>query len=102
MARELFALGTAIYEITEWNIPYGIEADEVEVDKALGRGEWPKLSPDNPAEPVVRRCWEFKCRSADEVLKALEVTLLQLSYGKVGSEQGACDPVAVLDVHDSN
>ncbi|KAM0433390.1 hypothetical protein ACHAPT_004268 [Fusarium lateritium] len=45
MERELFALGTAIYEITEWKVPYGVKADEEDLDKALGRGEWPELAP---------------------------------------------------------
>ncbi|RMJ00521.1 hypothetical protein CDV36_015926 [Fusarium kuroshium] len=77
MERELFALGSAIYEITEWNLPYGAEADEEDVDKALGRGESPGLASDNPAEWIIRQCWEFKFSSAQEVVSALNATLMQ-------------------------
>lgn len=43
LSRELFALGTAIYEIVEWKVPYGPEAEvpEDEVITALVNGKWP-------------------------------------------------------------
>ncbi|KAJ2895424.1 hypothetical protein MKZ38_006592 [Zalerion maritima] len=53
MKQELFALGSAIYEISEWKVPYGTTADDRNVDRALGRGEWPVLSDDNPAGDIV-------------------------------------------------
>lgn len=81
MERELFALGSAIYEITEWNLPYGVKADEEDVDKALGRGEWPELGPDNPAERIIKQCWEFQYSSAREVVSALNAALMQFEGG---------------------
>ncbi|RSL71438.1 hypothetical protein CEP54_001337 [Fusarium duplospermum] len=78
MERELFALGSAIYEITEWNLPYGVKADEEDLDKALGRGERPELSPDNPADGIIMRCWEFKFGSAQDIAIALNAMLMKL------------------------
>ena len=58
MAREIFALGTAVCEITEWRVPYGTSIDDnKEVYPRLMRGEYPDLSPDNPAKDVIKRCW---------------------------------------------
>ncbi|OIW27638.1 kinase-like protein [Coniochaeta ligniaria NRRL 30616] len=50
--RELYGLGTAIYEITEWKVPYGTDADEQDVEKALHRGELPQFVGDNPRSRV--------------------------------------------------
>lgn len=58
MAREIFALGTALYEIIEWKVPYGISTDDEEVvDPCKRRGELPVLSKDNPAKNIIMRCW---------------------------------------------
>ncbi|KAK3347199.1 kinase-like domain-containing protein [Lasiosphaeria hispida] len=57
LAGEIFALGSAIYEITEWEVPYGPAVSERDVAVKLSRGELPVLSEDNPARAVIRRCW---------------------------------------------
>jgi serine/threonine protein kinase len=65
---EIFALGSAIYEITEWQVPYSAAIDDMAVDKALGRGEWPLLSEKNPAGFIIQECWNFE----SEAQKAAE------------------------------
>lgn len=57
MARELFALGSAIYEITEWKVPYGNSTSEQEAGKRINRGELPVLDENNPARDIIMRCW---------------------------------------------
>jgi len=75
--REIFALGTAIYEIVEWKVPYGPqnEVSEDEVLKALVDGIWPQISSNNPAEGVIRRCWEYKYESSQQVVNDLKFLL---------------------------
>jgi serine/threonine protein kinase len=69
--RELYALGTAIYEIIEWKVPYGTDVDEQDVDKALNCGERPGLTPDNPAQTIIEGCWDARYNLAQEVVAAL-------------------------------
>lgn len=57
MARELFALGSAIYEITEWKVPYGNSTSEDEAGKILSCGGLPVLDEKNPARDIIMRCW---------------------------------------------
>lgn len=57
MAREIFALGTALCEITEWCVPYGTSVDDEEVEMLRIRGKLPDLSADNPAKDIIMRCW---------------------------------------------
>lgn len=58
LEREISALGSAVYEMVEWKIPYGSEADVTdEVLAALANGLRPEISEDNPAAEVVRGCW---------------------------------------------
>lgn len=77
MAREIFALGTAVCEITEWRVPYGTSRDdEEELNPRMRRGELPDLSPDNPAKQVIMKCWtEYPSvsESWDEYTLASEV-----------------------------
>ncbi|KAK1772216.1 hypothetical protein QBC33DRAFT_553670 [Phialemonium atrogriseum] len=73
MNRELFALGTAVYEIVEWKVPYGPE-DEVpedEVIAALVVGKRPQLTNDNPAEAVIHRCWGYMYESSRQIVDSL-------------------------------
>jgi hypothetical protein len=67
--RELFALGSAIYEISMWKRPFqGIPDEEVEMRYA--REEFPSLV-GNLAGPIIRKCWDEEFDSANEVLGAL-------------------------------
>lgn len=67
--RELFALGSAIYEISAWERPFqGLEDEEVETRYA--REEFPSLV-GNIAGPVIQKCWNEDFESANEALEAL-------------------------------
>lgn len=77
MNREIFALGTAIYEIVEWRVPYGPEAEvsDDEVIAALVDGKRPPLTNDNPAGAIIRRCWGFMYESSLQVVDSLKSLL---------------------------
>ncbi|KAK0103002.1 hypothetical protein ONS95_000814 [Cadophora gregata] len=75
MNREIFALGTAIYEIIEWKVLYGPETAEDEVLDALVDGIWPQISSDNSVEGIIRRCWEYKYESSQQVVNDLQSPL---------------------------
>jgi serine/threonine protein kinase len=62
MQRELYALGSAVYEITEWKGPYAeVDGDVWDV---LESGETPVIADDNPARDIIARCWTFDHDSA--------------------------------------
>ncbi|AEO70969.1 2308f8de-1285-4237-84fb-af640ff103a3 [Thermothielavioides terrestris] len=67
--RELFALGSAIYEITAWQRPFqGLEDEEVEARYA--REEFPSLE-GNAAAQVIGKCWHEEFHSANDALEVL-------------------------------
>lgn len=76
--RELFALGTAIYEIVEWKVPYGSETEvlEDEVIAALEDGKWPQMTYGNPAAAIILRCWGYMYESSLQVVGSFK-SLLQ-------------------------
>lgn len=76
--RELFSLGTAICEITEWAVPYGPYTEMMEIHSRVQGGEWPHVSEGNPAAGIIRKCWEFNYDSAKEVEADLRKLLGQL------------------------
>ena len=57
MKREVFALGTAVCEITEWRVPYNTSEDDEDLNPRMGRGELSDLSTDGPAKDVIMKCW---------------------------------------------
>lgn len=66
MERELYALGSAIYEITEWKFPYaGIDGDIWDIAEA---GIIPAIGIENIAGGIIYRCWKFGYDSASAVL----------------------------------
>ncbi|KAM0079923.1 hypothetical protein ACKRZS_007944 [Fusarium odoratissimum] len=70
LEKELFALGTGICEITEWEVPYGnVEIEELQ--EKLMRGEYPHVSEDNPAQHIIRGLWKLDYSSVQEVADAL-------------------------------
>ncbi|KAI0549240.1 kinase-like domain-containing protein [Xylaria curta] len=72
LAMELFTLGTAICEITEWAIPYGpIEIEELQ--QKLLDGEYPHIAESNPVRDIIQKLWHFKYDSAQEVVDALKL-----------------------------
>ncbi|KAI8648087.1 hypothetical protein LRP88_14878 [Fusarium phalaenopsidis] len=68
--RELFALGSAIYEITTWRRPWDGLGDG-EVEARYGREEFPEVD-DNVAGSIITSCWEEKYDNADKVARDLE------------------------------
>lgn len=77
-AKELFALGTGICEITEWAVPYGtLDIDELQ--KKLMGGEYPHVSQDNPAGSIIRKLWDSGYGSVKEAADALREVCTQLS-----------------------
>ncbi|KAF5632056.1 TKL kinase [Fusarium sp. NRRL 52700] len=68
--KEMFALGTGICEITEWEVPYG-EIEIEELQEKLMRGEYPRVSEDNPAQQIIRGLWNLDYSSVQEVVDAL-------------------------------
>lgn len=71
--RELFALGSAIYEIMAWEKPYeGLEDDDIE--KKYAAEEFPSLH-GIVAGSVIRMCWNEEFESADDVTVALRALI---------------------------
>ncbi|KFA50694.1 hypothetical protein S40293_04889 [Stachybotrys chartarum IBT 40293] len=75
LAMELFALGTAICEITEWAVPYGLIEIE-ELQQKLMDGEYPLVSEINPAREIIQRLWQFEHGSPKEVADTLKLVCL--------------------------
>ncbi|KAL2024565.1 hypothetical protein VTK56DRAFT_7608 [Thermocarpiscus australiensis] len=57
MAEELFALGSAIHEVMEWQVPFW-DVPEYELDGIYADDKLPELAPDNPAADIIRKCWQ--------------------------------------------
>ncbi|KAJ4168284.1 hypothetical protein NW754_013618 [Fusarium falciforme] len=75
--RELFALGSAIYEITTWQRPWeGLKDDEVEA--RYGREEFPEVG-DNVAGSIITSCWKEKYDNVDEVVRDSEEEIGRLT-----------------------
>ncbi|RKK20043.1 hypothetical protein BFJ68_g1815 [Fusarium oxysporum] len=73
--KELFALGTAICEITEWTVPYGpIEIEELQ--QKLMDGEYPYVGDSNHVKDVIKKLWHFEYSSAQEAVEALRTALI--------------------------
>lgn len=71
-AKELFALGSAVFEITEWNVPYD-GVSEHDLVWMVYRDELPSISEDNPVRDVIDRCWHEKYEAAESVIRDLRV-----------------------------
>ncbi|KAK3936797.1 kinase-like domain-containing protein [Diplogelasinospora grovesii] len=77
--RDLFALGSAIYEITTWKRPWqGLEDEEIE--SRYAREEFPPLD-GNVAGSIISKCWKEVYETADEV-----VTDLNQCFESLGKE----------------
>ncbi|CCT75831.1 uncharacterized protein FFB20_00844 [Fusarium fujikuroi] len=76
MERELYAVGSAIYEITEWKFPYaGIDGDIWDIVEA---GIAPVIGIENTARGIIYRCWKFGYDSASAVLGDLTALLKEV------------------------
>lgn len=81
--RELFALGSAIYEIMAWVKPF--EGDEItEIEEKLANEVFPDLEGVG-ARDIIRMCWDEKYEAADEVVDGLR-EMLQSYVAQVPSE----------------
>ena len=67
--RELFALGSAIYEIMVWAAPYEGLADK-DIELKFAAEVFPGLE-GVPAGHIIQMCWDEKYESSDEVVEAL-------------------------------
>ncbi|WQF77224.1 hypothetical protein CDEST_02238 [Colletotrichum destructivum] len=81
MQRELYALGSAVFEVTAWKFPYAdISGDIWDI---IESGTMPVMADNNPACDIITRCWYFGYDSAKavaddlaDVLDAKKQTLL--------------------------
>ncbi|OAA63400.1 Protein kinase-like domain protein [Niveomyces insectorum RCEF 264] len=71
--RELFALGSALFELVAWCKPYeGLKEDEIEAKyadeqfPALDKGDVTAVA------PIVRDCWAEQYDNAGDIVKALD------------------------------
>lgn len=73
MKREIFALGSAIYEIMAWKKPFsGLSDDEVEA--RYDREEFPCLH-DIRIATVIQDCWDEKYENTGQVIESLKLAL---------------------------
>jgi len=70
MKRELFSLGSAIYEITAWKKPFS-ELNDDEDNEKYAKGEFPLLD-GNVAKHIIRNCWDEGYATAEEVANDLK------------------------------
>ncbi|KAF5675994.1 tkl kinase [Fusarium circinatum] len=76
MRRELYALGSAIYEITDWKFPYaGMDGNIWEIVES---GTIPVIRSENIAGGIIDRCWRFGYDSASAILDDLAALVKQV------------------------
>ena len=63
--RELFALGSAIYEIMAWEMPFTGLSDEG-VEEKYGREDFPDVA-GLLAEDIIHCCWKEEFHTAEDV-----------------------------------
>jgi serine/threonine protein kinase len=71
LKRDLFALGSAIYEVMAWRQPFTELTDE-EVGHRFTCNEFPDLS-NVLCGHVIQKCWEEKFDRAEDVLEAIRI-----------------------------
>lgn len=77
MQRELYALGSAVYEITAWKFPYaGISGDIWDIVES---GTMPVIADNNVARDIITRCWNFEYDSAGAVADDLAAIFERLT-----------------------
>lgn len=72
MKRELFGLGSGIYELTAWQRPFP-ELDDDEVDDRYARDEFPPLG-GNVARHIIWNCWAEAYATAEEAVHGLKAS----------------------------
>lgn len=77
MQRELYALGSAVFEITAWKYPYaGISGD---IWDNVESGTMPVIADNNVARDIITRCWNFGYDAAGAVADDLAAVLGRLT-----------------------
>ena len=90
VACELFALGSALFEMWTGQQPYEELPDE-DVERRYGRLEFPELEglvPPGIAE-VIRKCWLGKYASADLILEELQMFAMESMSLQRGSDNNS-------------
>lgn len=87
--RELFALGSAIYEIMAWEMPFEeLGTDDVERKYALE--EFPDVS-GLLARKIIRECWNEQFDTAKDVHRALRMLQRSRKLSSAGISDTAAD-----------
>lgn len=66
-------MGSAIYELTEWRMPFQ-ELSDAEVDVKYAREEFPPVD-GNPTGHVIAKCWTEGFKTANDVFNELRLCL---------------------------
>ncbi|KAF1364701.1 kinase-like protein [Lizonia empirigonia] len=74
MKRDLFALGSSIYEIMAWKKPFA-ELTDGEVEKFFNRDEFPDVS-NIPCADIIRKCWNEEYERAEDVMLVLQAVMI--------------------------
>ncbi len=77
--RELFALGSAIYEIIAWEMPFE-ELGTDDVQKKYAAEEFPNLT-GILAGDIIRDCWDEKFETAEVIERAMKILQQSASHG---------------------
>ncbi|KAM3524806.1 hypothetical protein NHJ13051_004308 [Beauveria bassiana] len=72
--RELFALGSTLYEVMTGHTPFH-DKDAPEIEKLFSQGQFPTLE-DIPAGHIILRCWKGQYSSMTEVLDDMSKGIL--------------------------
>ncbi|TQN73127.1 Tyrosine-protein kinase JAK1 [Colletotrichum shisoi] len=76
MQRELYALGSAVLEVTAWKFPYADVSGDIW--GIIESGTMPVIADNNPARDIITRCWDFGYDSAEAVADDLADVLVRL------------------------
>ncbi|KAF1913477.1 kinase-like domain-containing protein, partial [Ampelomyces quisqualis] len=71
--RDLFALGSLVYELMAWKKPF-VELSDGEVEKRFHRDEFPVVSNLLCAD-IIQKCWNEEYERAEDVMLALQAAM---------------------------
>ncbi|ROW16524.1 hypothetical protein VPNG_02838 [Cytospora leucostoma] len=77
MQRELYALGSAIFESTAWKFPYADFSGDIW--DLVESGTMPVIADNNVARDIITRCWNFGYDTAGAVADDLAAVLGRLT-----------------------
>ncbi|KAK1771317.1 hypothetical protein QBC33DRAFT_523299 [Phialemonium atrogriseum] len=80
MQQELYALGSAVYEIIEWKRPYAefVDKEGVDIWEVVESGVMPEITDHNVAQDIILRCWHFEYESARDVADDLAALITSI------------------------